>query len=89
MGRSQRPTGTAMKTNHSYELRLTSCEAVVLFELLHRVDHGNGDALRLDAAEREVTHNLIGLLEGAIAERVDDGYLELVAEAKERLTGIR
>jgi hypothetical protein len=64
----------------SYDLRLTSSEAVVLFELLHRMQER--DSFALDAPEREVTDSLLRLLEGALTERVERGYAEMVERAK-------
>ena len=69
--------------SHAYDIRLTSAEAVVLFELLHRIqdDTINGS---LDAAERGVTDSLLNLLEGALTERAELGYADVVARAKRR-----
>ena len=72
--------------SHLYDIRLTNAEAVVLFELLHRIQESDANVL-VDAAERRVTENLLGLLEGALAERVDLGYADVVARAKVRLAG--
>lgn len=72
---------TCVRT-HAYDVRLTSAEAVVLFELLHRIqDEAN---VPLDAAERGVTASLLNLLEGALTERADLGYADVVARAKRR-----
>ena len=70
--------------SHLYDIRLTSAEAVVLFELLHRLQES--DAVpALDDVERSVAQNLLGLLEGALAERVEFGYADVVARAKVQL----
>lgn len=71
---------------HTYDIRLTRAEAVVLFALLHRLDEGEAD---LDDAERAVTHSLLGLLEGALAERIELGYADSVARAKTALATTR
>ena len=67
-------------------MRLTGAEAVVLFELLRRLQQSDASSL-LDAAERRVTESLLGLLEGALEERIDLGYADMVARAKLRLVG--
>jgi hypothetical protein len=71
---------------HTYDIRLTRAEAVVLFALLHRLDEG---ATALDDADRAVAHSLLGLLEGALAERIDLGYADSVARAKTALATAR
>jgi hypothetical protein len=68
---------------HAYDLRLTSSEAVVLFELLHRMQEH--DRFVLDTAERDVTDSLLRLLESALTERVERGYAEMVERAKRSL----
>ena len=70
--------------SHLYDIRLTSAEAVVLFELLHRLQESD-TAPGLDDVERGVAQNLLGLLEGALAERVEFGYADVVARAKLQL----
>jgi hypothetical protein len=67
---------------HTYDIRLTSAEAVVLFELLHRMREQDGFVL--DLAEHEVTDSLLQLLEGALTERVELGYASMVERAKRR-----
>jgi hypothetical protein len=68
---------------HAYDIRLTSAEAIVLFELLHRMQEHDGFVA--DAAERDVTDSLLSLLEGALTERVERGYAEVVARAKRQV----
>lgn len=67
--------------SHLYDIRLTGPEAVVLFELLQRID----EERPLDLAEHEVIDSLLNLLEGALTERVDHGYETAVTRAKQRL----
>ena len=69
---------------HTYDIRLTSAEAVVLFALLHRLQES--DDLALDVAERTVSATLLELLEGALTERVELGYSSTIERAKRQAT---
>ncbi len=73
--------------SHTYDIRLTSAEAVVLFELLHRMREEDG--LALDLAEHAVTESLLQLLEGALTERVELGYASMVERAKRQAATAR
>jgi hypothetical protein len=73
--------------SHTYDIRLTSAEAVVLFELLHRMREEDG--LALDLAEHAVRESLLQLLEGALTERVELGYASMVERAKRQAATAR
>ena len=73
----------------TYDIRLTRAEAVVLFALVHRLDGTDTGDVQLDDAERQVARSLLGLLEGALAERIDLGYADSVARAKTALATAR
>lgn len=66
-------------------ITLTSDEALVLFELLHRWE----DSDRVNAPEHQgeqvALWNLSALLERALVEPFDAGYADLVAAARDRL----
>jgi hypothetical protein len=67
-------------------VKLSSDEALVLFELLHRWEdtdwHENADLL---PGERTVLWALSARLETQLVEPFDPGYRDLVDQARERL----
>ncbi|RZU49198.1 hypothetical protein EV385_0936 [Krasilnikovia cinnamomea] len=68
-------------------LRLTSDEALVLFEWLNRTDKqtaGFGSLVQ-DQAEQRALWNLICLLERELVEPFSERYVDLVEQARERL----
>ena len=71
-------------------VKLSSDEALVLFELLHRWEdadwYENADLL---PGERTVLWALSGRLETQLVEPFDPGYLDLVDQARERLRELR
>jgi hypothetical protein len=67
-------------------LDLTKAEALVLFELLTRVD--NAEALSYeDPAEQEVLWNIEGQLERKLVEPLDPNYPQLLADARKLVRG--
>jgi hypothetical protein len=65
---------------------LTSDEALVLFEWLHRTsDEDALHAVTIDAAEIIALDALCALLERELVEPFDPNYLELVDAARQRL----
>ena len=67
-------------------VRLTSDEALVLFEWLHRTDRTTDFAdIVEDQAEQRVLWNLICVLEREIPELHEPNYHQLLAAARDRL----
>jgi hypothetical protein len=62
MAGASRPTGSDVKHSKLYDIRLTQGEAVVLFDLLRRLD----DGAQLSDAEREVVTGMADLLDDAL-----------------------
>lgn len=68
-------------------LRLTSDEALVLFEWLHRCEDEDRVAQPVHEGERTALFNLSALLERELVEPFQRNYLELVDQARRRLAG--
>lgn len=73
-----------LMTTPTVELRLTSDEALVLFDVLHRWED-DGQAPTSDVGEREAFNALSCALETALVEPFDADYDALVRSARARL----
>jgi hypothetical protein len=65
---------------------LTSDEALVLFELLHRWEDSGAIDVALHQGEQTALWALSGLLESVLVEPFDGDYPELVEGARYRLS---
>lgn len=66
-------------------LSLTSDEALILFDLLHRWEDDERVSAPQHQAERVALWNLSALLESELVEPFDPRYAELVSAARTRL----
>ena len=67
-------------------LRLSRAEALVLFEMLARLDSEQSVPFA-DPAEQQVLWRIEGQLEKALVEPLEPNYHELVAEARRAVRG--
>ena len=67
-------------------ITLTSDEALVLFDLLHRWEDHDRVAAPEHEAEQTALWNLSALLERVLVEPFDPGYTSLVEAARRRLS---
>lgn len=66
---------------------LTSDDALVLFDLLHRWEDAKTVTEPTDPGEQVALWNLSALLERAVVQPFDANYGDLVAAARARLAG--
>ncbi|WP_101526314.1 hypothetical protein [Nocardioides houyundeii] len=75
-----------MTENGDVTITLTSDEALVLFELLHRWEDAEQVTAPQHKSEQVALWSLSALLERELREPFDPRYNHLVAAARERLT---
>ena len=74
-----------MAESGDVSIALTTDEALVLFDLLHRWEDDDRVTTPQHAAEQVALWNLFALLERELREPFDPHYADLVAKARTRL----
>jgi hypothetical protein len=82
-----RDPSSVSDSGNDVTLRLTSDEALVLFDWLHRCEDEGHVVQLAHAGERTAFFNLSALLERELVEPFQQNYSELVDQARVRLAG--